>query len=179
MLGDTEIVVNGKLAFVQFHDVCPVGCDQCHVVFDFIVHSLVVDVNILKRRVEEVAPQTYGAAGLFINQRRILGGFLYFRHCIFPMLDQDFKLSVEFGHAFAFGHCADNHTEVFRFDAHQQLFQAGTFFARFNLLRNGNLIIKRDQYQIASGKRNFGCQSWSLGRDRLLNDLHHHFLSDL
>ena len=26
--GDTEIVVNGKLAFVQFHDVCPVGRDQ-------------------------------------------------------------------------------------------------------------------------------------------------------
>ena len=50
------------------------------------------------------------------------------------MLDQDFKLSVEFGYAFAFGYRADNNTEVFRFDAHQQLFKAGAFFARFNLL---------------------------------------------
>jgi len=39
------------------------------------------------RVVEEVAQQTYGATGFFINQRRILGGFLYFSHCIFPMFE--------------------------------------------------------------------------------------------
>ena len=80
-------------------------------------------MNILKRGVEEVAQETYGAAGFFINLRRILGGFLYFYPRIFAMLNQDSKLSVEFGYAFAFGYRADDDTEVFRLDAHQQLFR--------------------------------------------------------
>ena len=32
------------------------------------------------------------------------------------MLNQDFKLSVEFGYAFAFGYRADNDTKVFRLE---------------------------------------------------------------
>ena len=68
------------------------------------------------------------------------------------MFNQDSKLSVEFGYAFAFGYRADDDTEIFRLDAHQQLFQAGAFFARFNFLRNRNLVIERDKHEVASGK---------------------------
>lgn len=46
LFGDTEIVVNGKLPFIQLHDVRPVGGDECHVVFDFVIHGLVVDVYV-------------------------------------------------------------------------------------------------------------------------------------
>ena len=68
------------------------------------------------------------------------------------MFNQDSKFSVEFGYAFAFGYRADDDTEIFRLDAHQQLFQAGAFFARFNFLRNRNLVIERDKHEVASGK---------------------------
>lgn len=58
------------------------------------------------------------------------------------MLNQDFKLSVEFGYAFAFGYRADNDTKVFRLDAHQQLFKAGALFARFNFCETETLSLK-------------------------------------
>ena len=68
------------------------------------------------------------------------------------MFQQDFKLGIKFGHPFSLCHSANYHPEVFRFDTLQQLLEAGAFFARFNFLRNRNLVIERDKHEVASGK---------------------------
>ncbi len=94
-------------------------------ILDFVVNSLVVHVDAFEGRIEQVAQQTDGAAGLFVNQCRKFGGFLYPGDGVFPMLQQYFKLSVEFGYALAFGHGAHDDTEVLGLDAHQQLLEAG------------------------------------------------------
>ena len=152
LLGDAEIVKDGKLAFIQLYDIGPFRGDEGDVVLDFVEYGLVVHVYALERGVEQVAQQAYGTAGFLVDERGELGGFLDFHHGVFPVFDQYFKFSVEFGHALAFGHRADDDAEVLGLDAHEQLLQACPFFARLNFLRYGNLVVERDEYQVSSGK---------------------------
>ena len=75
--GDGEIVENGYVSLVELDDVFRLGCDECNVVAHFFVDLLVVDVNAFKRGVEEVAKQSYRAAGFFVNKRGFIGRILF------------------------------------------------------------------------------------------------------
>ena len=50
-----EIVINGKLTFVQFYDSCPFRGDECYIILDFVEDSFVVHVDVFERRIEQVA----------------------------------------------------------------------------------------------------------------------------
>ena len=119
LLGYSKIVEDGKLSFVQFHDVRPFRGDERHVVLDFVEYGFVIYIDVFVRRVEQVTQHTYRAAGFFMNQSRELVVLLYFSDHFFPMSKQDFQFQVELGHSFTFGYGAYNHTEIFRLDALQ------------------------------------------------------------
>ena len=136
-------------------------------------------MDAFEGRIEQVAQQSYGTACLFVNQCRKLGRFLYLDNGVFPMFQQYFKLAVQFGHPLALGHGAYDDAEVLGLDAHEQLLEAGALGAGFDFLRYRHLVVERYQYEVASGKRQFGRQSRALGRDGLFDYLHHYFLSYL
>ena len=140
------------MSFVELDNLRPFGCNQCHVVLDFVENGFVVHVDVFERGVEQVAQQSHGAAGLFVNQGRVFGGLLHFGDGVIPVFQQHFKLSVELGYPFTFGYGADDDAEVLRLDAHQQLLEAGALFARFNLLGHGNLVVEGDEHEVPAGK---------------------------
>ena len=80
-----KVVVDWKLPFVQFHDSCPFRGYKGYVILDFMIDSLVVHVDALEGRIEQVAQQAYGTTGFFVNQCRKFGGLLYFDDGFFPM----------------------------------------------------------------------------------------------
>ena len=54
LLGYSKIVEDGKLALVEFYDVCPIRGDERYVVLDFLEYSFVIYLDVLVRGVEQV-----------------------------------------------------------------------------------------------------------------------------
>ena len=119
LLGYGEIVEDGKLPGVQFYDVCPFRGDERNVILDFLEYFFVIYIDVLVRRVEQVAQHAYGTAGFFVYQLGQFVVLLYFGNHVFPLSEQDFQFGVELGHSFTFGNGAYDYSEVFRLDALQ------------------------------------------------------------
>ena len=56
------------MPFVQFYNSCPFRGDECYVILDFVEYSFVVHIDVFERRIEQVAQQTYSAAGFFVKE---------------------------------------------------------------------------------------------------------------
>ena len=94
LLGDGKIVEDGKLSGVELHDARPFRGDERYVVLDFVEYGFVIDIDVLVRRVEQVAEHAYRAAGFFVNQGRGLFMLLYLGNHFFPMSEQDFQFGL-------------------------------------------------------------------------------------
>ena len=82
----------------------------------------VVDVNIFKRRVENVAEDAHHSVLLFEYKFRRLRA-LRFGASVFECLYESFEFVVQLGYFFTFGGGTDNDAEVFRLDTFDQLSQ--------------------------------------------------------
>ena len=59
-----------------------------------------------------------------------------------------------------------------------ELFETGTLFATFDLGGYGHAVLKGNQHEVTAREAEFACQSWTLGIDGFLDDLHEQFLAD-
>ena len=108
---------------------------------------------------------------------RALLGLLHLGDGIHPSLVQDLQLAVELGYALAFSYGSDDDTAVLGFDAVDELLESCSFFTAFDLGGYRDLVAKGQQDEIAAGKAQLARQARTLGGDRLLDNLHEHFLS--
>ena len=174
---DVEIVEDGHLSVVLFHDTHFVWGYQAHIVFHLFIYGLVVHVDAVVSGVEQVAQQRHGPAGLLIYDLRSLCGLLYFGDGILPSFDERLELIVQLGHSFSFGRCSDDDAHVFGFDALEQLFQPGPFFALLDFRRYGDLVVEGHEHDITSREAQLAGQAGALGRDGFLHHLHEYLLS--
>ena len=179
--GDGEIVENGYVSLVELDDVFRLGRDECNVVAHFFVDLLVVDMNTFKRGVEEVAKQSYRAAGFFVNKRGFVGriAVLYIRQGRFPTRKEDAQLLIEFCNTTSFGDGANDDTESFGLDAVHELLEARTLGIALDFGRNADLIGEGNEYEVTTGEGNFAGDARSFGRNGFFDDLHQHFLTDV
>ena len=155
--GDGEIVENGYVSLVELDDVFRLGCDECNVVAHFFVDLLVVDVNAFKRGVEEVAKQSYRAAGFFVNKRGFIGRItvLYIRQGRFPTRKEDAQLLIEFGNTTSFGDGANDDTESFGLDAVHELLETCSLGIAFDFSGDADLVGEGDEDEITTRKGDF------------------------
>ena len=86
-----KVVEDGDFAFVELNDILAFGCNECNVIAHFFVDLFIVDRNALERRVEKVAQQANGTAGLFIDESRLVLRImaLYLGDGTFPASQED------------------------------------------------------------------------------------------
>ena len=104
---------------------------------------------------------------------------MYFGDGVFPSFQQNLQLCIELSSPFAFSYRPDDDAEVLGLNALDQLFQTCTFFTAFDLRRDGDAVVKWDQYQIAPGETEFAGETRSLGVDGLFDNLYEYLLSYL
>ena len=181
LAGDREIVENGDIALVELDDVFRFGGNECDVVAHFFVDFPVVDVDAFKRGIEEVAKQSHGAAGLFVNERRLVGGVavLNLGHGSIPTREEDAQFLVELCHSPSFGYGANDDAETFGLDAVHELLETCSLGIAFDFSGDADLVGEGDEDEITTRKGDFAGDARSLGGNGFLDDLHQHFLADL
>ena len=132
LLCDVEIVEDGHLACVQFHDVGFVGRNHRYIVFHLVVDRLVVYIDVLVSGVEQVSYQGHCSSCFLKDKLWALLCFLNLCECFFPTLVENFHLHVQFGNSLAFSHGAHNDAAVFRLYAVYELLKACSLFAALN-----------------------------------------------
>ena len=176
LLGDVEIVKDRYLTGVELHDGRLFRGDKCHVVFHFLEHLLVVHIDVLVGRIEEVAQHGNDAASFLVDELWPLCAFLHLGNGVLPTLEEDFQFGVELGHPFSLSHSSYDNSAIAGLDALDELLESGALFAAFDFRRDRNLVPEWNQYQITACKRQFACQSWPFGRNGFFYDLHQHLL---
>ena len=138
-------------------------------------------MDAFKRGIEEVAKQSHGAAGLFVNERRLVGGVavLNLGHGSIPTREEDAQFLIEFGNTTSFGDGANDDTESFGLDAVHELLEARTLGIALDFGRNADLIGEGNEYEVTTGEGYFAGDARSFGRNGFFDDLHQHFLTDV
>ena len=135
LLRDVEVVEDGHLARVALHNAHFLGSYERDVVSYFFVDVVVVHVNALIRRVEQVAQKSHSSSRFLEHQLWTLLCLLDFLDDFLPAASEHFQLSIEFSYTLAFGYGSDDDSAVLRLDAVDELFQAGSLFSAFDFRR--------------------------------------------
>ena len=178
LLRDVEVVENGHVAAVEFDDLLLFGFDLPDITADVVVHRLVVHGDLRERTVQRVADDRIGA----VHLAHQLGGsrvFLDRRAGLAPAVDLGLNVVFDILVLGLHGRSADDDAEILGQHGGGDPLQAFLLVHRTDLLRQEDLRREGHQHDVASGQRNIGRQTGTLGRDGLLGDLHHDVLADL
>ena len=127
-----KIVEDRNAASVEFHYVGFLWGDEFYIVFYFMEHVFVVDIDVLVGGVEQIPKQGYGTSCFFENELWAFLGLLHSYESVFPTLGEYFEFCVQFGNTFALSNSAYYYATVFRLDTVDELLESCALFTAFN-----------------------------------------------
>ena len=173
---DVEVVEDGSLALIEFHNALLLGSNHSHIIYNLVVECLIVYADSAERAIERVADDGIGAAHLACQQCRC-GLGLDSVQGLLPTLDEGADVLLDVGIVVTHSGCADNHTVVLGQHLIYDCLQSFALLVGANLLRNGYLVGKGDENHISSCQRDIGGQTRTFGRYRLLGHLYKYRLT--
>ena len=126
--GDVVIVKDRHFTSIALDDTCLIWRNERYILFHLIIYIIIIDIDILIRRIEEVAQHCHGTCLLLIDEQRTHGILLQFLHCIHPFLVEHLYFILQLLYAQPFSHGTDDDSTVFRAQSLHQLLESGTLF---------------------------------------------------
>ncbi len=171
-----EIVENGNVAFIELDDFFLFRSDRANVFAHFFVDGLVVDANAAERTVQQIAYDG-GRSVLFVEDQGGRRTVADARYDFFPAFDQRQDVVLDLFVLLSHRRGADDHAVVVRQHFRCDALEPFALFGRTDFLRNGYLVRKRDQYDVAPRERHVAGQTGPFRRDGLFGDLYQDRLS--
>ena len=177
LLGDVEVVEDGDLARVALDNALLFRRNERYIVLHRRADFVIVDVDVLVGRIEQVAQHGHCPTRLLECELRTLLRLLRLGDGLFPSTQKHLHLRIKFCDALALRHGAYDHAKILRLDALDELLQTCTLLRTLDFRRHIDLFSKGHEDKEASCEGQLRRQTGAFRRDGLLDHLHDNLLT--
>ena len=167
---------DGGFQFIEFHDVFFARAHLADTLSHLGVEFRGIDGDGIEVVGQKVADEGRGGVEFGVYFAWGTDALKFFGHLL-PAVEELAEVGVEFGHAFAFGHCADDDAEVLWADALQQAAEPVALGRASDFLRDGYFIAEWAEHEVVASYRDVARQFWAFGGDGFFRDLHQYGLT--